>query len=244
MDRPRPACSWRWILETVLERAALFRGQVFPAQSALYERLATDGQSPKALMISCADSRVIPELITQAAPGDLFVCRNAGNIVPPFSQANGGVSSAVEYAVMALGVRDIVVCGHSDCGAMKAFNQPEALARMPNVAAWLRHAQAAHSVVCSAYHGLDEKGATRALALENVIAQVNHLRTHPSVASALAQGQLTLHGWFFEIDTGQILAYNGQTEQFEQSRANVPLPVAVSPSRRLAAAEVKKMAAE
>ena len=127
-------------MEQFLERAALFRGQVFPAQSALYERLASHGQSPSALMVSCADSRVVPELITQAAPGDLFVCRNAGNIVPPFSQANGGVSSAVEYAVMALGVRDIVVCGHSDCGAMKAFSNPAALEKMPNVAAWLRHA--------------------------------------------------------------------------------------------------------
>jgi len=231
-------------MKNVLERAAQFRGQVFPAQRALYRRLATDGQSPKALMISCADSRVIPELITQAAPGDLFVCRNAGNIVPPFSQANGGVSSAVEYAVMALGVRDIVVCGHSDCGAMKAFAHPEELARMPNVAAWLRHAQAAHSVVCSAYHGLDEKGATRALALENVIVQLNHLRTHPCVASALARGELTLHGWFFEIESGQILAFNGQTEQFEHARDNAPLPVAVAPSRRLMGGGSVKVAAE
>jgi carbonic anhydrase len=231
-------------LDHVLERAARFRGQVFPAQSALYERLASDGQSPKALMISCADSRVVPELITQAAPGDLFVCRNAGNIVPPFSQANGGVSSAVEYAVMALGVRDIVVCGHSDCGAMKAFSHPDALQKMPNVAAWLRHAHAAHSVVCSAYHGLDEKGATRALALENVVVQINHLRTHPSVASAIARGELTLHGWFFEIETGNILAFNGETEQFERVADGASMPVALAPGQRLAAREFVQMAAE
>lgn len=230
-------------MEHVLERATRFRDQVFPQQQALYRRLASDGQSPKALMISCADSRVVPELITQAAPGDLFVCRNAGNIVPPFSQANGGVSSAVEYAVMALGVRDIVVCGHSDCGAMKALSNPEALARMPNVAAWLRHAQAAHSVVCCAYHGLNDAEAARVLALENVVVQINHLRTHPSVASAVARGELTLHGWFFDIETGDILALDGDSGQFATVRDNAPLPVALSATPRLAAADLLRDAA-
>jgi carbonic anhydrase len=222
-------------MEHVLDRAAHFRGKISPAQQALYQRLASDGQSPKALMISCADSRVVPELITQAAPGDLFVCRNAGNIVPPFSQANGGVSSAVEYAVVALGVRDIVVCGHSDCGAMKAFSNPAALAAMPNVAAWLRHAQAAHSVVCSAYPELEGAEATRVMALENVVAQINHLRTHPSVASALARGELTLHGWFFDIETGDILAFDGEAGHFATVGADGRLPVAVTPARRQAA---------
>lgn len=231
-------------MEHILERAAHFRGRIFPDQSALYRRLASDGQSPKALMISCADSRVVPELITQAAPGDLFVCRNAGNIVPPFSQANGGVSSAVEYAVMALGVRDIVVCGHSDCGAMKAFGDAEALAAMPNVAAWLRHAQAAHSVVCSAYHGLDKTQAARVLALENVVVQINHLRTHPSVASAIARGVLTLHGWFFDIETGQILALDGEMGRFVTVEGDSRLPVALAPERRLAAEGFMGLAAE
>ena len=231
-------------MEQFLERAALFRGQVFPAQSALYERLASHGQSPKALMISCADSRVVPELITQADPGELFVCRNAGNIVPPFSQANGGVSSAVEYAVVALGVRDIIVCGHSDCGAMKAFLHPEKLAEMPNVAAWLRHSHAAHSVVCNAYPHLEDKAHVRALALENVVAQLNHLRTHPSVAAALARGALTLHGWFFEIETCSILALDGATGSFVTVSADAPLPVAVAPAQRLADAAHYPAAAE
>jgi len=206
--------------------------------------LATDGQSPKALMISCADSRVVPELITQSGPGELFVCRNAGNIVPPFSQANGGVSSAVEYAVVALEVSEIIVCGHSDCGAMKAFLTPEKLHAMPNVAAWLRHAHAAHQVVCCAYPHLEEKAAVRALAQENVVAQINHLRTHPSVAAALAQGRLSLHGWFFDIETGGVLALNGETGRFEQVGEQAALPVAVAPVRRAAAAEFYPAAAE
>lgn len=231
-------------MEQFLERAAHFRGKVFPAQSALYRQLASHGQSPSALMISCADSRVVPELITQAQPGDLFVCRNAGNIVPPFSTANGGVSSAVEYAVMALGVRDIVVCGHSDCGAMKAFRNADALHAMPNVAAWLRHASAAHSVVCSAYHDLDDTEAARVTALENVVVQINHLRTHPSVASAVARGELSLHGWFFDIESGDILALDGATGQFERVEADTPLPVAVKPVRRRAAESLLGIAAE
>lgn len=224
-------------MEHVLERAARFRGQGFPERRALYERLVRDGQSPRALMISCADSRVVPELITQAEPGDLFVCRNAGNIVPPYSNHTGGVSSTVEYAVMALGVRDIVVCGHSDCGAMKAFNTPEALETMPNVAAWLKHAQAAHSVACSAYHGLEGDAATRVRSLENVVVQLNNLRTHPSVAAALAAGKLTLHGWFYEIETGSIYAYDGATERFVVV-GDGPLPVAQGAAVRRAAAPI------
>lgn len=216
-------------MDNILHRAGRFRGEIFERESALYQRLAHEGQDPKALMISCADSRVVPELITQARPGDLFVCRNAGNIVPPFAQANGGVSSAVEYAVMALKVRDIVVCGHSDCGAMKAFLHPEQLAEMPNVASWLRHAHAAECVVNAAFPGLDENNKVRALAMENVVTQIHHLRTHPSVAAALARGDLSLHGWFFEIDSGTIWALDGITGMFEPATGNAPLPVALSP---------------
>ncbi len=221
-------------MDDFVGRMSRFRGQALPEQQALYARLATKGQSPKALMISCADSRVVPELITQAAPGELFVCRNAGNIVPPFSQANGGVSSTVEYAVAALGVRDIIVCGHSDCGAMKGlFNKP-ALEAMPNVAAWLRHSQAALGVVSNAYPDLDDNARVRAVAMENVVAQINHLRTHPSVAASLAKGELTLHGWFFEIETQSVLALDGETGMFSRVEAGSVLPVALAAARRLA----------
>ena len=215
-------------MDNVLDRAGRFRGDIFERESALYRRLAHDGQNPKALMISCADSRVVPEVITQAQPGDLFVCRNAGNIVPPFAQANGGVSSAVEYAVVALKVRDIVVCGHSDCGAMKAFLHPEKLGEMPNVATWLRHAHAAECVVRASYPQLEDREKVKALALENVIVQIHHLRTHPSVAAALACGELSLHGWFFEIDTGIILALDGATGTFTAVKDDTPIPVALS----------------
>jgi carbonic anhydrase len=221
-------------MENIIDGLARFHGEVFPRQQALYRRLVHDGQQPQALIISCADSRVVPELITQSGPGELFVCRNAGNIVPPYAQANGGVSSAIEYAVMALQVRDIVVCGHSDCGAMKALTRPETLDSMPNVKAWLRHSQAAQGIVSAAYPGIDEAASLRALALENVLVQLAHLRTHPSVAAAIATGKLTLHGWFFQIETGTVMVYDGARSRFMPLPQSGPLPVALAPQRRRA----------
>lgn len=228
-------------MDVIIQGISAFRGNIFPGQQKMYQRLVRDGQHPQALIIACADSRVSPEHITQAGPGDLFVCRNAGNIVPPFSQQNGGVSSAIEYAVMALGVRDIVICGHSDCGAMKGLMTPEALAAMPNVAAWLRHSHAASQIVCEAYPAdMDPKDHHRALALENVVVQLNNLRTHPSVAAGLAKGQLRLHGWFFEIETGAVLAYCGEEARFVALDGTHDLPVAQASATRVAAPEIAR----
>ena len=209
-------------------RVFSFEKTVFPESSELYGSLARDGQSPKALMISCADSRVVPEQIMQARPGDLFVCRNAGNMVPTFATMNGGVSSTVEYAVSALKVRDIIVCGHSDCGAMKGLAQPELLQGMPNVAAWLRHGAAAEHLVSTCTPELTGAERIRAISLENVVAQLNHLRTHPSVATAIAAGEMSLHGWFVDIHAGQVLGLDGETNEFVPMREDVRLPVAYS----------------
>lgn len=231
-------------MNEVIGRVYDFAKQVFPGRSDLYSRLAAQGQSPKALMISCADSRVVPEHIMQAEPGELFVCRNAGNIVPPFATQNGGVSSTVEYAVEALGVRDIIVCGHSDCGAMKALMNPHMLENMPNVAAWLRHSHAAQQVVARSYPALDNGSSVRAASLENVVIQIAHLRTHPSVASAIARGELALHGWFFDIGAGEVLALEGISGRFEPIRDGAPLPVALAAAPRLATAYDLAEAAE
>lgn len=221
-------------MNELIGRVFGFEKRVFPDQGALYAKLAVDGQSPKALMISCADSRVVPEHIMHANPGELFVCRNAGNIVPPFATQNGGVSSTVEYAVAALGVRDIIVCGHSDCGAMKALMNPSMLEGMPNVAAWLRHSHAAESVVKHGYPEMDNAEAVRTASLENVVAQLAHLRTHPSVAAGIARGQIALHGWFFDIGAGAILALDGKTGKFVQLREDMELPVALPAQQRIA----------
>ncbi len=231
-------------MNDVVGRVFGFEKNVFATESDLYSKLANDGQSPKALMISCSDSRVVPEHIVQARPGDLFVCRNAGNIVPPFTQQNGGTTSTVEYAVAVLGVTDIIICGHSGCGAMGALMKPETLEGLPSVAAWLRHSHAAHSVVKHSYPDLDDAAAVRAASLENVVVQISHLRTHPAVASRIAKGELTLHGWFVDIHAGTILALDGATGRFMTIRESEPLPVALKPEQRLAADFVTAEAAE
>ncbi|WCT74698.1 carbonic anhydrase [Sphingomonas naphthae] len=222
-------------MNELIGRVFSFEKKTFPDQSALFSKLVAEGQSPKALIISCADSRVVPEQILQAAPGDLFVCRNAGNIVPPYSSANGGVTSTVEYAVMVLGVRDIIVCGHSDCGAMKAMEAPEKLGSMPNVAAWLRHSNAANEVVKHCYPEMTGGERARVMALENVVSQLQHLRTHPSVASGIARGEISLHGWFVDIHGGQVLGLDGETGRFTALREDAPLPVALPAGKRTAA---------
>lgn len=222
-------------MNELIGRVFSFEKTVFPNQSDLYNMLATHGQSPKALMISCADSRIVPEHVMQAQPGDLFVCRNAGNIVPPFGEKIGGVSATVEYAVAVLKVRDIIVCGHSDCGAMKAVANPASLAGMPSVASWLQHSDAAQKVVEHAYDGLGEAEKVRAISLENVVAQIAHLRTHPSVAAGIARGEIALHGWFVDIHAGQVLGLDGTTNRFVVLNEDQPLPVAVPSTQRLAA---------
>jgi carbonic anhydrase len=231
-------------MNELIGRVLRFERDVYSIRSELYGKLAKDGQAPKALMISCADSRIVPEHVMQADPGDLFVCRNAGNIVPPFSQKNGGVSSTVEYAVTALGVRDIIVCGHSDCGAMKAVAEPELTGDMPNVAVWLRHSDAASRVVRDAYPELTNGELVRAISLENVIAQLAHLRTHPSVAAGIARGEIALHGWFVDIHDGQISALDGESGQFVPLREDEPLPVALRAVRRVAVDYPYAVAAE
>lgn len=231
-------------MNEIIGRVFKFEKQVFAKHADLYNRLATKGQNPKALIISCADSRIVPELILQADPGDLFVTRNAGNIVPPFSQANGGVSSAVEYGVLALGVTDIIVCGHSGCGAMEGLLKPGALDKMPNVAAWLRHSHAAEGVVRDCYpNNLEYKERLRALTLENIVCQLAHLRTHPSVTSGIARGELALHGWYVDILSGSILALDEKTGQFTAVRDNEALPVALPHGERLAAQQTLDLAA-
>jgi len=189
-----------------------FQQDIFPARKELFKTLAT-GQTPKALFISCSDSRMVPELVTQREPGELFVIRNAGNIVPSFGPEPGGVSATVEYAVAQLKVTDIVICGHSDCGAMTAVATCACLEHMPAVKNWLRHTDAARMINESRTFA-NETERINGMVRENVIAQLNNIRTHPSVALGLAQGGLTLHGWVYDIETGSIDALDAATNKF------------------------------
>ena len=198
----------------LLEGAIRFQETIFPEREAMFAELAR-GQSPRTLFITCADSRVSPTLITQTKPGDMFVLRNIGNIVPSYGEMLGGVSAVVEYAVAALGVTDIVVCGHTDCGAMKALVDPEAagLERMPTVRSWLRNALAARRVTETLAADAEPAAAMRVLIEQNVLLQMTHLRTHPAVAASLAEGALHLHGWVYDIERGTIDVVDEETRR-------------------------------
>lgn len=207
-----------------------FRNDVFRLNQELFERLA-HGQNPETLFITCSDSRIDPNLITHTDPGDLFVLRNAGNIVPAYGASGGGEVATIEFAVAGLGVRDIVVCGHSHCGAMKGLLKPESLAEMPAVADWLRHAEATRRIVRSKYRHLAAEALLDATTEENVLVQLENLQTHPAVAVALSEGNLKLHGWLYDIATGEVYAFDASTGQFQP--VGEVRPAAPDPVRRI-----------
>ena len=190
-----------------------FRREVFTPQAAKYQALAKH-QRPHTLFITCADSRVVPSVITQTEQGELFQCRVVGNLVPAHGNSAGGVTSAVEYAVMVLGVQHIVICGHSDCGAMRAFAHPEKLAELKSVRAWIEHADSAITMAKEHFGHLEGDAFLAALAKENVMSQLQHLRTHPCVATKLRKGTLQIHGWYYDIGEGTIQQYDEDTETF------------------------------
>jgi carbonic anhydrase len=200
-------------MRRLLSGYARFRREIFPAQKERFSDLST-GQDPDVLCITCADSRIVPNLITQTGAGELFVVRNVGNIVPPHGEFTGGVSSAIEYAVTVLNVSHILILGHSDCGAMKALLQPETIASMKAVSAWLNHSQAAVQIVQENRPGCKGDELLRAVTEENVIAQLDHLRTHPSVAVRLRKGTLQLHGWIYDIGEGRLSAWDPDRRKF------------------------------
>ena len=199
-------------MKDIIDGFLKFQLNAFPERAGLFKNLANQ-QSPRALFISCSDSRLVPELVTQREPGDLFVIRNAGNIVPPYGPEPGGVSASVEYAVAALQVSDIVICGHSDCGAMTAIATCKCLDHMPAVAGWLRYADSAR-VVNEARKHKDPHSSVEAMVRENVIAQLANIRTHPSVRLALEEGRVALHGWVYDIKSGRMDAFDSNTGKF------------------------------
>ena len=193
------------VLEKLKKGIQKFQTNVYPPSAEKYRKAGSEPQKPSTLIITCADSRIDPELITQSGPGEIFVTRNIGNLVPAYGEMMGGVSAVIEYAVAALKVKHIAVCGHSDCGAMKALLNPASLESLPSVKNWMRNAEAALSVTDS-LGGKDEAPAERLKRLteENVLLQIQHLRTHPSVAGAAAREELTLSGWVYDIGTGHV----------------------------------------
>ena len=168
---------------------------------------------------------MVPDLICQTDPGDLFVLRNAGNIIPPYTPGSPcGEAATIEYAIRGLGIRNVVICGHTRCGAMKAVLNPEDTRDMPRVRQWLANADASAEIVTTCYHHLAPEARWKVIAQENVLVQIEHLRTHPAIATALAAGELKLHAWVYKIDTGEVFAYDPEECEFVPLKEAEPLP--------------------
>ncbi len=194
-------------IDKFLRGIAHFQRHVYPEHQDLFERLA-GGQRPEALFITCADSRIDPSLLTQTKPGELFICRVIGNIVPHYPDLVGGVWATIEYAVGVLRVPAVIICGHTDCGVMKGALNPDALKAYPSARAWLKHVPVEG--------GDAEPGDDSLLALtqRNVIAQLENLRSHPLVAARLEEGDLSLHGLVYYIGPGTVTAYDERSRSF------------------------------
>ncbi len=195
-----------------------FRKHVYPQHKDLFGELAS-GQSPEVLFFTCSDSRIDPNMMTGTNPGDLFICRNAGNIIPPHSNETGGMTASIEFAVAVLHVRHIIVCGHTDCGAIKGALDVQGLKGLPHVQEWLGHCRSAIEIVRERHNlphdePLDSQYLNEAIE-ENVLQQVQHLRTHPTVAAKLATGKIKIHGWVYDIRSGNIRCCGQDSFQFE-----------------------------
>lgn len=201
-------------MQRLIEGLRSFMHNVYPEERELFESLALE-QHPEVLFVTCSDSRISPNLVTQTKPGDIFTLRNAGNIVPPHrADETSGEEATVEYAVSALGIRDIVVCGHSNCGAMRGLLSPSDVASLPTVAQWLKWAEPTRRIVEENFADLDPHERLIAAARINVLVQLNHLTTHPAVSERMKAGELNLHGWVYDIAKGLVFAYDGSRGDF------------------------------
>lgn len=199
-------------MKTLLEGLRKFRSEIYPQQKPLFDQLSR-GQSPHTLLITCSDSRIDPSLVTQTQPGEIFVVRNAGNIIPPYGATEGGEEASIEFAIDGLKVSNIVVCGHTKCGAMTALMNPKAVAAMPAVSRWLIHAEATRRCCAEGYQAEDPASQIGVIE-RNVLTQVHNLKTQPAVAAAMAAGKVHVFGWVYHIESGLVSVYDPSTERF------------------------------
>ncbi len=200
-------------MQQLIDGYQIFRSTVFPQKQTLYRQLA-GGQSPSTLFITCSDSRVQPNEFISAGPGELFWERSVGNIIPEGESPETEARAVIEYAVVALGVSDIVVCGHSDCGAMKALLNPASLAALPSVKAWLDNAGPVLENVRRKHGPLQGLPLLDATIRENVLVQLDHLRTIPFLGPRLADGRVKLHGWVYDLGLALVFAHDPRVDQF------------------------------
>jgi carbonic anhydrase len=201
-------------MDSLIPGIRKFHRNVFPARRAHFEELAL-GQKPSTLFITCSDSRVVPNLLTQSEPGELFELRNAGNLVPPFTDKDSGEAATIEYAVKALKVKQIVVCGHSHCGAITGVLRPELLRDMPAVEKWLMHAEHVRQEIDDLHLSPDGNDDMLTTAVKaNVLVQLAHLRTYDAVADAEAREELAVYGCFYRFETGEVTLYDPAANRF------------------------------
>ncbi len=204
-------------MQRLIEGVHKFQKDEFGNYRKLFHKLSQDGQNPHTLFITCSDSRVLAELITQSKPGDLFVVKNVGNIVPP-ANVRGDTNStaaAVEFAVDTLKVSDIVICGHSQCGAITALLDSKPVSEStPHLRDWLKLASPVLETLKKDYAHLHGAARETAAAEENVLFGLDSLHSYPCVQERLMDGSLRLHGWFFKIATAELFAYDPETRQF------------------------------
>ena len=199
--------------DTLLHTTFASRAEFFKREGELITRLAREGQKPQAMFIGCADSRVMPESLFGARPGDLYVMRTIANIVPPFGTAHESTGAALEHAVNHLDIRHIIICGHTECGGLKALDSHVDALHDQAFAAWLKYAREAQTRVDK--RGVESAKRHRAIVEQNVILQLEHAAHYPAVYKALKTHRLELHGWLFDLHGPQVYAYNPQTQRFE-----------------------------
>jgi carbonic anhydrase len=201
-------------MKALIEGVRRFQERVFPSMRERFAALAA-GQKPGVIFITCSDSRIDPHLLTQSVPGELFVIRNAGNILPPYpSPVGGGASASLEFALAELPIEHIVLCGHSGCGAMKGLCNPDSVRGLPTVQSWLTHAEPAIRQVQQAQPDLQDEDRLAAVIQQNVRLQLEHLATYPFVRERLSAGSLQLHGWVYDIPSGQVMSMEAETGKF------------------------------
>jgi carbonic anhydrase len=200
-------------MDKLIEGHKRFLAEVFPARKSHFH-LLSEGQAPEWLFITCADSRVLPDLILGTEPGDLFISRSIGNVVPKTSEDVDGVTATIEYAVAVLRVKHVIVCGHSDCGAMKAALNKSGLENLPKARRWLEHVEAAFAYRQPLNPADGDSADLAALIRGNVVAQLTNLHAQPPVTRAIAEGRLSVHGWYYDILTGRIEQYDEALKKF------------------------------
>jgi carbonic anhydrase len=204
-------------MRKMLDGIRFYQSNIFDRRYQLFTKLVQE-QRPYALFITCSDSRIDPELLTGSDPGDIFVIRNAGSIVPPHGACDGAVGAEIELGVDGLGIRHLIVCGHSRCAAVKGILFPDTVSSMPTLSKWLQNSQT--DLKDDERAATDRSSYAPISAVEKHVAtQLENLKTHPSVANAIAEDRLEIHGWIYHLENGAVTAFESGQRTFQHFEA-------------------------